>query len=241
MRVIPEINIMNGHCVKQLQGNYQYSEIVSHSPRKVAKMWEEQGASYLHIRDLDGLMTGHIRNYEVIKKLIDFISIPVEIYGGIYSLKEVENILHLGAEKVVLHLDSINFHFLKEVVNCFGADKIGINLQVSQGRNHAGTNEKGSIGDKMDLIHKVAELGIQAVECEGVIQEQFGFTSDFEYISHLMKESRMDVIVSGGVTTIKELELFQNIGAYGVILDEALYERRMELKSAIELFDRKIV
>lgn len=238
MRVIPKINIMNGHCVKQLQGSYQYSEIVSHSPRKIAKMWEEQGASYLHIRDLDGLMTGHISNHEVIKKLIDFVSIPVEIYGGIYSLKEVENVLHLGAEKVVLNLDSASFNFLKEAVSSFGADKIVINLQGSQGRNHARTSEKGSIGDKIDLIRKVTALGIQTVECEGIIQEQFGFSPNLEHVSHLMKESGMNVIVSGGVTTIKELELLKNICAYGVILDEALYERRIELKNAIELFDK---
>lgn len=238
MRVIPKINILNGHCVKQLPGNDQYSEIVSHSPRKIAKMWEEQGASYLHIRDLDGLMSGHIVNHEAIKKLIHFVPIPVEVYGGIDSLKEVENVLGLGATKVVIGLNTTNYSFLKDVVANFGADKIALNLDGTHGISNTRPNDKFSITGMIELLKKVTGLGIRTIECEGIIQDKFTFAPNLDYLSRLKNESGLDVIVSGGVTTLKELELLHNTGAYGVILDSALYERRIELKNAIELFDK---
>ena len=129
MRVIPAVNIMNGHCVKRGEGSYQYSEIISHSPRKVAKMWEELGATYLHVRDLDGIIAGHIVNHEAITKLINHVSIPVEIYGGIYSLKEIENVLSLGAKRVVLEFEHMNMKMIQDAVNNFGADRIVLHME----------------------------------------------------------------------------------------------------------------
>lgn len=240
MRVVPEINIMNGHCVKQLQGMGQYSEIVSHSPRKIAKMWEEQGASFLHIRDLDGIMTGHITNHEAIKKLIDFVSIPVEIYGGIYSLKEIENILNFGAVRVVLGLNRTNFNFLKEAVNSFGADKIAVNIEENRGLLGSRTSEKFSIGEMVEMVKKVMSLGITDFECEGIFQDAFSYSTNLEYLKRITDEKNVKLIISGGITTIKELELVHNAGIYGVILDDALYERRIELKNAIELFEKGV-
>lgn len=240
MRVVPEIDIMNGHCVKQGKGNFQYSEIISHSPRKIAKMWEEQGASYLHIRDLDGLIAGHIMNHEAIRKLIQFVSIPIEIYGGIYSLKEVENILNLGADRVVLDLNQSSISFLKDAVNSFGAEKIAIHINGGRGLPNIQSDGKLNLIDTAQMLKQAAALGICCIESENLSGDAFSFISNLEYLEHMIKEPGFNLIVSGGITTIKELESLHNIGVYGVILGDALYERHIELKHAIELFDKGV-
>lgn len=241
MRVIPEIDIMNGHCVKQGQGNSQYHEMVSHSPRKIAKMWEEQDASYLHIRDLDGLMNSDVTNQEAISKLISSVTIPVEIYSGIYSLKEVENMLNLGAERIVLGLSHTNLNFVREAVNSFGADRIAIHIEGNRGMQGVSLSEKFSISDMIELMKKVFALGITRLECEGILEEAFSFSPNLETVKRIQREAELDIIVSGGITTIKELELLHDAGVYGVILGNALYERRIELKNAIELFDKGVI
>lgn len=240
MRVVPEIDIMNGHCVKQGKGSYQYTEIISHSPRKIAKMWEEQGASYLHIRDLDGLAAGHIMNHEAIRKLIQAVSIPVEIYGGIYSLKEVENILSLGADRVVVDQNQSNVNFLKDAVNSFGPERIAIHIHSGRGLQQNRQDGKYSIVDLAETLKKVLSLGISCIECENISENAFGLIADLDYLEHIIYEPGINLMVSGGIATVKELESLHNIGVYGVILGDALYERHIELKQAIELFDKGV-
>ena len=240
MRVIPEINIMNGHCVKQSKGSCHYLEIISHSPRKIAKMWEEQGASYLHIRDIDGLMTGNIINDEAIKKLVDCVSIPVEIYGGICSLKEVENMLNLGVNRIVLGLNYSSLHFVKEAAAYFGADRIAVNLKSIFGKNAGHPNGKISMTNMQDNLQKLISLGITRIEYENWMTDAYAFSSNLEYLSYIITETNLDFIVSGGVTTMKELESLHNIGVYGVILSSEIYEPRIELKYAIKLFDKGV-
>lgn len=240
MRVIPEINIMNGHCVKQGLGNNQYYEMVSHSPRKIAKMWEEQDANYLHIRDLDGLINGNVTNQEAIAKLINAVTIPVEVYSGVYSLKEVENMLHLGADRIVIGLSHTNLNFVREAVNCFGADRIAIHIEGNRGMQGATLSEKFSISDMIALMKKVFALGITRLECEGILEEGLSLSPNLDTVKRIQREAELDIIVSGGITTIKELELLHDARVYGVILDNALYERRIELKNAIELFDKGV-
>ena len=238
MKVVPEINIMNGHCVKQTKGNIHYSELISHSPRKIAKMWEEQGASYLHIRDLDGLVAGHIRNQEAIKKLIHDVSIPVEIYGGIYTLKEVENVLNLGARRVVLGLDYNNQNFLKEAVASFGTDKIALHLKSYHGLPANQHREKLTMLDLQDTVKRVVSFGVTNIECEDVLDDPYTFASNFEYLAYMIQKTGLNFVVSGGITTIKQLESFYTIGVAGVILGDVLYERRIDLNYAVELFDK---
>lgn len=238
MKVVPEINIMNGHCVKQMKGSNHYSELISHSPRKIAKMWEEQGASYLHIRDLDGLMAGHIRNQEAIKKLIHDVSIPVEIYGGIYSLKEVENALNLGARRVVLGLNYNNQNFLKEAVASFGTDKIALNLKSYHGLPADQHREKLTSLELQDTMKRVLSFGVTNIELEDVLNDPYSFVPNFEYLAYMVQKTDLNFMVSGGITTIKQLESLHTIGVAGVILDDVLYERRIDLNYAIELFDK---
>lgn len=242
MRVIPEINIMNGHCVKRGTKDYMYSEIISHSPREIAKMWEEQGASWLHIRDFDGVMAGHIMNHEVIKKLINHVSIPVEIYGGIYSLKEMENVLNLGAERVVLELEHMNMKMIQDAVNNFGADRIVMHMEGRSKTNAFRTTlhpaQKFGIAELLEILKRIASLGIHTVECDGVFQDTYSFVSNAEQMKNFWDAAGIHIVLSGGVFTIKELEYLESSGAYGVILDDVLYERRIELKQAIGLFEK---
>lgn len=238
MKVVPEINIMNGHCVKQTKGSIHYSELISHSPRKIAKMWEKQGASYLHIRDLDGLVAGHIRNQEAIKKLIHDVSIPVEIYGGIYSLKEVENAFNLGARRVVLGLDYNNQNFLKEAVASFGTEKIALNLKSYHGLSARQHREKLTNSELQETIKRVVDYGVTIFECEDVLNDPYTYTTNFEYLAYMVQKTGLCFMISGGITTLKQLESLHTIGVAGVILDDVLYERRIDLNYAIELFDK---
>lgn len=238
MKIIPEITILNGCCVKYCSERNGYAEIVSHSPRKIAKQWEEQGASLIHLRDADGILSGHIENEEAVKRVIEHVNIPVEVIGGFHSLKDIETMLNLGAERVVIRANELlSSNYIKEILQNFGPNKIVFSILAKNGMimTDKWTNMKNY--SAVSIIEELAESGIQHIEYENVSVSDVLFGLDTDYIHTITKRKGVDLTLLGGINTLKDLELIHGKDISGVILNETLYDNRIELKQAIELFE----
>lgn len=240
MQIVPEINIMSGHCVCHVRSDSGYYEMVSHSPRKVAKVWEFQGAPRIHICDLDGVVVGNVINQESIKKLVDYVAIPVDVYGGITSMKSIETTLDLGIDRVILSLNSKNMTFVKEAVKCFGTERIEVKVERKlEHLNRTGSDQFG-FGETRDIVKQVVSCGISGLLYDGTAMDSYSESAELKVLSQLTKNAGVKLIINGGVRSIKELENIKNAGVDEVILGDVLYEHRIELRNAIELFDKGV-
>lgn len=134
MQLYPAIDIKNGQCVRLKQGMFHDVEVYSNMPARVAAMWEQQGASFIHLVDLDGALVGHSVNEEVIKSIVSSVHVPTQLGGGIRTMKDIETILGYGVTRVILGTKAVQDPiFVKEAVENFGADKIVVGVDARNG------------------------------------------------------------------------------------------------------------
>jgi phosphoribosylformimino-5-aminoimidazole carboxamide ribotide isomerase len=134
MILFPAIDIKNGQCVRLRQGSFQDVLVYSDIPLKIAKQWEAAGASFIHIVDLDGALVGHSVNDEVIKEIVSEVNIPIQVGGGIRTIKDIENKLSLGIERVIIGTKAVKDPaFIKEAIATFGAQRIVIGIDAKEG------------------------------------------------------------------------------------------------------------
>ncbi len=237
MFIYPVIDIKNGQCVRTRRGQYDNLVVYSHNPDKVAKTWEMQGARFLHIIDLDGAVVGHSVNDSAIESIIHNIDIPVQVGGGIRTIKDIEHKLDLGARRVVIGSKAAESPaFIKEAVNIFGADRLVISIDAKDNMVMTDAWGKPSIYRTVSLAKMMEDIGITRVVYTDVNRDGMLQGANIVFAKELIDATSMDVIVSGGVASLKDLELLAEIGAKGVILGKSLYEHKIELKNAIGIF-----
>ena len=237
MLIYPVIDIKNGQCVRTRRGHYDNLAVYSHFPEKIAKAWEEAGAKILHIIDLDGAVAGRSVNDSVIKSIIDNINIPVQIGGGIRTIQDIERMLSLGAKKVVIGSRAAQSPaFIKEAVSIFGAEKLVISIDAKDNIVMTDAWEKVSIYNTVTLAKVMKEIGITTIIYTDVNRDGMLQGANIDFAKELIDTTGLEVIVSGGTASLKDIEMLKDIGANGVILGKALYEHKIDLKNAIEIF-----
>ena len=134
MKLFPAIDIKNGQCVRLRQGSFRDVLVYSDIPLKIAKEWEASGASFIHVVDLDGALVGHSVNEAVIKEIVDNVSIPIQLGGGIRSIKDIENKLNLGIDRVIIGTKAaVDPAFMKEAISTFGPERIIAGIDAKDG------------------------------------------------------------------------------------------------------------
>lgn len=239
MQIYPAIDIKNGQCVRLSQGKFHDVEVYSNAPVKIAKQWEQQGATYLHLVDLDGAFVGHSVNDDVIKEIVLNVKIPIQIGGGIRTIKDIDSKLNLGVSRVIIGTKAVeNPAFIKEAINIFGADRIVIGIDTKDGRVAIEGWEKVSNYSAISLGLSMREIGIKTVIYTDITKEGMLEGVNLTRTLEMAEATGLDMIVSGGVSSLKDLEMIEEVNIQGVIIGKALYENRIDLKKAIDLFER---
>jgi len=239
MKLFPAIDIKNGQCVRLRQGQFQDVLIYSNSPLKIAKQWEAQGASFIHIVDLDGALVGHSVNDEVIKAIVAQVKIPIQVGGGIRTIKDIENKLSLGIERVIIGTRAVeNPAFVKEAIATFGADKIVVGIDAKNGMVAIEGWEKVSDYFAISLALTMKEAGVKTIIYTDIAKDGMLQGPNIPYTKEMMQATGLNIIASGGMSSMKDLEMLQEIDVYGAVIGKALYENRIDLKTAIELYEK---
>lgn len=238
MQLYPAIDMKNGQCVRLRQGAFKDITIYSDAPEKVAAHWQERGASFLHLVDLDGALAGYSVNEEVIRRIADTVSIPIEIGGGIRSKEAVERMLDLGVRRVIIGTKAAEHpEFLRDMVRTFGEEAIVAGVDAKDGMVAVEGWEKVSSLTASDLCLTMKEYGVRHIVYTDISRDGMLSGPNVEATRKLTEETGLDIIASGGVSCMEDLKCLHEAGIRGAIIGKALYENRIDLAEAVKLYE----
>lgn len=238
MQLYPAIDMKDGKCVRLKQGAFSDIKVYSDSPQKVAKYWQSQGATYLHLVDLDGALAGHSVNESVIRAIAETVSLPIQIGGGIRSEAAIRNMLEAGVTRVIIGTKAVeNPEFIKDMVEQFTSERIVVGVDAKDGMVAIEGWEKVSSISVLDLCRQMKAYGVRHIVYTDISKDGMLSGPNVEYTKKLTDETDMDIIASGGVSSMEDLARLYETGIRGAIIGKALYEKRVDLKEAVSRFE----
>ena len=233
MIILPAIDIIDGNVVRLLRGDYDKMTVYGNSPLERAKFFYEEGAKDLHVVDLDGAKDGSARNYGVIEDIAKNSGLAVEVGGGIRDRETVERYIDAGVSRVILGTAAIeNPDFAAEMISDF-KEKIAVGVDIKDG--YAATKGWTELSDKtcLDLCLEFQSMGAETVICTDISKDGAQSGTNLELYRVLQNTLNMNIIASGGVTTLDDIKALSEIGVWGAIVGKALYTGSINLKEAI--------
>lgn len=238
MRIYPAIDIKNGKCVRLRQGNFDDMTVYNDNPVEVAKEWIKNGASYIHLVDLDGAREGSGVNSDIIKEIANLSDVPVQTGGGIRTIEDIENKLALGVRRVILGTVAVkNPEIVKEAVEKFG-DAIAVGIDAKNGMVAVSGWEEVSEVSAVDLCVKMRDYGVKTIIYTDISKDGMMSGPNIEDTKEIVDATGIDIIASGGVSGMNDLENVDKINAHGAIIGKALYTGAINLKEAVDRFER---
>lgn len=238
MQLYPAIDIKGGQCVRLKQGLFDNVKVYSNTPADMAKRWVDQGATFLHLVDLDGALAGKSVNEPVIRSIVEAVSVPVQIGGGIRTKEAIGSMLELGVTRVIIGTKAVeNPEFIREVIGEFDAEHIVVGVDAKDGMVAIEGWEKVSTLSASDLCMQMKEYGVRHIVYTDISKDGMLSGPNVAYTKKLTEETGMDIIASGGVSCMEDLEELYAEGIRGAIIGKALYENRVNLKEAVSKFE----
>lgn len=233
MILLPAIDLYKGCAVRLIKGDYEQMTVYSDKPWEFARSFAEAGAGWLHVVDLEGARDGTTANIETIKKLVNETQLKVELGGGIRSREVVEKYLEIGVSRVILGTAAITQPgFVEELVAQFG-DRIAVGVDIKYGMVAIkGWTEVTNL-ECFDFCRKMEAIGVQTIICTDISKDGVLAGTNLDLYRKLSDEISLDIIASGGVSSIEDIMSLCAIGVYGAILGKALYENKINLKEAV--------
>ncbi len=239
MTIIPAIDLREGRCVRLLQGRKEDETVYSNDPAAMARRWQDEGATYLHLVDLDGAFEGASRNLAAVTRILETVAIPVELGGGIRSLDDVSRLLALGPDRVILGTVAVREpETVRAAIERFGPERVVVGIDAKGGRVAVqGWVEATEVG-AVDLALRMKALGVRRAVYTDIATDGMLAGPNVEATGTLAKITGLKVIASGGVSSLDDLRrvaALEPLGVDGVIVGKALYEGRVGLREAIEM------
>ena len=231
MKIIPAIDLMNGQVVRLYKGDPKQKTVYSDNPIEIAKKWEANGADMLHIVDLDATL-GIGSNLEIIKKILEEVSIPVEVAGGLRDESLILDVIKISNRIVIGTLAFKDKKLLKKLLLSLGPTKIVISVDHIDGEIVIhGWQDK--IGIKLiDAIKEFLEMGFTEFLLTNVSKDGTMAGPDLEFLEQACNLDKTNVIASGGISNVNDVSDVKKKNAFGVILGKALYENKISIEEA---------
>ncbi|MEX0996436.1 MAG: 1-(5-phosphoribosyl)-5-[(5-phosphoribosylamino)methylideneamino]imidazole-4-carboxamide isomerase [Flavobacteriaceae bacterium] len=236
MRIIPAIDIINGKCVRLTKGDYATQKTYSEHPLEVAKSFEDHGIQYLHLVDLDGARSKHIVNQKVLYQIASKTNLKIDFGGGLKSDADLKIAFENGASQITGgSIAFSNPEIFESWLQVYGAEKIilGADAQNRKIATH-GWKETSTL-DVIEFIKNYESKGVQLVICTDIAKDGMLQGPSFELYAEILKETKIQLIASGGVSKFDDLLKLNELGCEGVILGKAIYEGKITLKELEKL------
>lgn len=237
MDVIPAIDLLNGRCVRLYQGDYAQVEQVGSDPLTQAQIWADQGASRLHLVDLDGAKHGDPVNHQVIEQIVKHLRIPVQVGGGIRSLETAKRLLDLGVAQVIVGTLAVEQPELLAQMCQHFPQRILVGIDAREGWVATRGWVEASRIRATDLVEQVAQLGAAAIIYTDIQRDGTLQGPNLEQLRAVAQVSGIPVIASGGIgslTHLLSLLTLAPLGVSGVIVGKALYAGAFTLQQGIQ-------
>jgi phosphoribosylformimino-5-aminoimidazole carboxamide ribotide isomerase len=220
------------------QGDFRRATVFADDPAAQAVEWEKAGASFIHVVDLDGARDGLGRNDAAIAGILGAVSVPVQLGGGIRRLEDIERKLASGVTRVVLGTAAVkNPTLVRDSIRLYGGEKIVVGVDSRDGRVAVeGWGEVSEI-ESEDLCARMRDFGVRTVVYTDIVKDGMMEGPNLEATRKIVLKG-LDVVASGGIASLSDLRAVRDIGAAGAVIGRALYRKTIDLKKAIEIFER---
>ena len=236
MKIIPAIDLMDGKVVRLVQGDPKQKTVYSEQPIEIAKKWQNAGADFLHLVDLDATL-GLGSNLELIEKISNEIDIPVQVAGGLRTVEKISNVLEF-AQRVVI--GTIAFELvenkqrdtLSTLISKFGKDRLVISIDHNDGEIVTHGWQKSSGIKLFDALNQFVDYGFSEFLMTNISKDGMLEGPDIVTLKEATKINNANIIASGGVSNPNDLVNIKNCNPFGVILGKALYENLVTIEEA---------
>lgn len=235
MNIFPAIDLYNGCAVRLFKGDYAQMTIYSENPIEIARDFENSGAKYIHMVDLEGAKMGTTPNIEIVKQVASETSLFVEVGGGIRNMETVEKYLAAGVGRVILGTAAVEDEaFLRAAVEKYG-DKIAVGADVKDGYVAVkGWLEKSQY--TLDAFcEKMQAIGVRYMICTDISKDGAMAGTNREMYRELKAKYDMNITASGGVSSLDDVKALKEMELYGAIIGKAYYTGDIKLSEAIEI------
>jgi phosphoribosylformimino-5-aminoimidazole carboxamide ribotide isomerase len=238
MEIIPAIDLMDGRCVRLIQGNYDRQINYEDDPVKQAKEFSAAGAKWLHVVDLDGAKAGKPVNTKTIASIAKLDLFKIEVGGGLRDEQPIKQLLDLGVTRTIIGTKAVSdFKWFTETCEKFpNRIALGLDAKGSKVATQAWTQD--SPESLLEFAKKAARLPIAAIIYTDITKDGMMAGPNLERTKTLINAVNIPIVASGGVTTIADIEALIRIGAPAAIIGRALYEGTLNLTEAIKIAHR---
>lgn len=236
MQIYPAIDIKDGKAVRLTQGRFDDVTVFYDDPADAAKQWIDAGASYIHMVDLDGARYGRSFITDVIKAIRVKYDVPIQTGGGVRSLDDVAERISAGVSRVIIGTAAVKDpELVKEAVRLYG-DRIAVGVDAKNGFVAVSGWEEVSDVSAAELCLKMKGYGVKTVIYTDISKDGMMSGPNTASTKELIERTGLDIIASGGISSMEDIQNVADIGSAGVIIGRALYNGTLDLKEVIDRF-----
>lgn len=235
MLIYPAIDMYDKKAVRLFKGDYNQMTVYSENPVEVAIDFKNCGATHIHLVDLEGAKSGTTPNFEVVKNIKDSTGLFCEIGGGIRNMDVIDKYITAGVDRVILGTAAVtNPGFVEEAVAKYG-DRIAVGIDIKDGYVAIKGWTETSDDDAFAFCDKMQNFGVKTIICTDISKDGAMQGTNHELYKELSQRFDIQIIASGGVSTIDDIAKLRKLDIYGAIIGKAYYTKAIDLKEAIEV------
>lgn len=233
MQIFPATDILGGKVVRLTKGDYDQIKVYCDSPAEKALEFMKDGATNLHMVDLDGAKNGAPVNFEAIRKTAQIEGLFIEVGGGIRNMRRIEDYLSLGVKRVILGTAAVkDFDFMKSAVREFG-EAIAVGVDAKDGFVAVNAWQETTNLNSVEFCKKLCDSGVSCVIYTDISKDGMLSGTNLEIYNKLSHIKGLNIIASGGITYPEEIRILNETGIYGAIVGKAVYEGKLSIKEAL--------
>lgn len=235
MIIFPAIDLYDKKAVRLFKGDYAQMTIYSENPIEIARDFEMQGATHIHMVDLEGAKSGETPNLERVKEIIDGTNLFTEIGGGIRTMEVIDKYISIGVDRVILGTAAVkDENLVKDACTKYG-EKIAVGVDIKDGFVAIkGWTEKSEY-DCFGFCEKMQSLGVKTLICTDISKDGAMQGTNHDLYRSLSEKFNIKIVASGGVSSIEDVKKLRTLDLYGAIIGKAYYTGAISLKEAIEV------
>lgn len=235
MLIFPAIDLYEKQAVRLFKGDYNRKTVYSDDPVSVAREFKKSGATHIHLVDLEGAKTGETPNFDVVCAIKRETGLFCEIGGGIRSMEVVEKYISAGLDRVILGTAAVtNEGFVQKAVEKYG-EKIAVGIDIKDGfAAIKGWTESSGI-DAFEFCERMEKIGVRTLICTDISKDGAMVGTNRALYKKLSEKFSVDIVASGGVSSIDDVKALRKLSIYGAIIGKAYYTKAVDLGEAIEV------
>ena len=235
MNIYPAIDLVGGKAVRLFKGDYAQMTVYSDDPPSVARDFQAAGAKHIHLVDLEGAKSGVPANLDVIRKIVEGTDLFVEVGGGIRNMETVEAYLSIGVDRVILGTAAVTDPAFLEAALARYGEKIAVGVDLKDGFVAIrGWTETSALTSEA-FFDKMQALGVKTVICTDISRDGAMKGTNRDLYRQLSSRYAIELIASGGVSTMEDVQALAEMKLHGAIIGKAYYIGAIDLKEAVEV------